>query len=274
VDRSRLTRAARLSRPAGLTLPGAGRGPRAAAYIRTARRQLPLLALPIAPVQGLWVTRRVIRLAEADGVTGTVGSGERTMHVVVLGDSVAAGYAVAHHRETVAGALAQRLAERFGAQVTWSVRGVSGYTAGQALALVDAEVLAPADLVFVSIGVNDAKNGHSTRRFRAEVETLFDAVLAAAPEAAVCLLGIPPLDGFPLLPRPLADVLGWRGRVFDAIGRSVVAARPRMFRIEASGMLAPEMFAEDGFHPSVTLHAAFADAVMAGLEERLSRSGR
>ena len=32
--------------------------------------------------------------------------------------------------------------------------------------------------------------------------------------------------------------------------------------------LGPEMFAGDGFHPSPALHAAFADAVMAGLSLR------
>ena len=41
--------------------------------------------------------------------------------------------------------------------------------------------------------------------------------------------------------------------------------RDRAFRIETSDPLGPEMFAGDGFHPSPILHAAFADAVMAGL---------
>jgi hypothetical protein len=61
----------------------------------------------------------------------------------------------------------------------------------------------------------------------------------------------------------LADVLGWRGRAFDAIGVAAVQARERSFRIAASEPLGPQMFAGDGFHPSPTLHAAFADAVMA-----------
>ena len=54
---------------------------------------------------------------------------------------------------------------------------------------------------------------------------LLDAILAAAPRARVCLLGIPPLDHFPAFPRPLADALGWRGRVFDAIGVEATRAR-------------------------------------------------
>ena len=43
-----------------------------------------------------------------------------------------------------------------------------------ALDLVSDEALADADLVFVSIGVNDLKNLHSTARFRREVEAASD----------------------------------------------------------------------------------------------------
>ena len=61
------------------------------------------LGLPIVPVQGYRLVRTLPRFADADGVTGRVGSGDRRMKVVALGDSVAAGYAVGHHRSSVAG---------------------------------------------------------------------------------------------------------------------------------------------------------------------------
>lgn len=230
------------------------------------RQLLPWLALPLVPFQGAWVTRTVPRLAEAAGTSGTVGHGPRRMKVVALGDSVTAGYGIEHHCDSVAGALAARLADRYAATVTWEVRAVSGYTAGQALTLVGPEALADADLVFVSVGVNDVKNLHCVARFRRELGALFDAVLTAAPHASVCLLGIPPLESFPALPRPLADVLGRRGRTFDAVGASVVAARLRALRIVTYEPLGKEMFAADGFHPSKRLHAAFADAVLAQLD--------
>jgi lysophospholipase L1-like esterase len=185
------------------------------------------------------------------------------MRVVALGDSVTAGYGLEHHRSSVAGQLAVRLAERHGATVDWQACAMTGATAGAALRLLSAGTLVDADLVFVSVGVNDLKNLHSATRFRRELSALLDAILAAAPRAQVCLLGIPPLDHFPAFPRPLADALGWRGRVFDAIGVAAVDSRQRAFRIQADEPLGPEMFAGDGFHPSPTLHAAFADAVMA-----------
>lgn len=223
------------------------------------------LGLPVVPVQGYRLTRSIQRFPDAEGVTGRVGSGPRQMKVVALGDSVAAGYAVDHHRSTVAGQLAVRLADRFDATVHWQACAMTGATAGEAIGLVTREALGDSDLVFLSIGVNDLKNLHSTARFRRELDVLLDAVLATAPRAQVCLLGIPPLDHFPAFPRPLADALGWRGRAFDAIGVAAVQARDRVFRIESTEPLGPEMFAQDGFHPSPVLHAAFADAVMAGL---------
>jgi lysophospholipase L1-like esterase len=233
------------------------------------------LGLPVVPLQGYRLARTLPRFADADGVTGRVGSGDRRMKVVALGDSVTAGYAVAHHRSSVAGQLAARLADRYDATVDWLACARSGATAGRAMTLVSAVDLADADLVFVSIGVNDLKNLHSSTRFRRELGSLLDAVLVAAPRAQVCLLGIPPLEHFPAFPRPLADALGWRGRVFDAIGVAAIRARERAFRIETVEPLGPEMFAGDGFHPSPTLHAAFADAVMEGLslpEDRDVRS--
>ena len=219
----------------------------------------------MVPFQGYRLIRTIPRFSDADGVTGRIGSGARRMRVVALGDSVAAGYAIGHHRSSIAGQLAVRLADRYGATVDWQACARTGATAGEAMDLVSCEALVEATLVFVSIGVNDLKNLHTATRFRRELAALLDAILAAAPRAQVCLLGIPPLEHFPALPRPLADVLGWRGRVFDAIGVEAVQTRERAFRIETAEPLGPRMFAGDGFHPSPTLHAAFAEAVMASL---------
>lgn len=234
------------------------------------RNAAPLIALPLAPLQGAWVQRRVPRFPDAEGRTGTAGDGERVVRLVVVGDSVAAGYAVPHHRTTVSGALARRLADKWAATVHWEVLGTTGHTAGEAaVSLTETEAvaaLAPADVVFVSIGVNDTKNLHSAARFRRELGQLLDTVLVAAPTAQVLVLGIPPLDQLPAVPRPLADALGWRGRAFDRISAQECARRDRVHRLWPADVLMREMFAGDGFHPSELLHAMFADAAMAALE--------
>lgn len=166
------------------------------------------VGLPMVPFQGYRLIRTIPRFSDADGVTGRIGSGACRMRVVALGDSVAAGYAIGHHRSSIAGQLAVRLADRYGATVDWQACARTGATAGEAMDLVSCEALVDATVVFVSIGVNDLKNLHTATRFRRELAALLDAILAAAPRAQVCLLGIPPLEHFPALPRPLADVLG------------------------------------------------------------------
>ena len=83
------------------------------------------LSLPLVPFQGYRLIRTLPRFADADGVTGRVGTGDRRMRVVALGDSVTAGYAVDHHRSSVAGQLALRLADRYGATVDWQACAMS-----------------------------------------------------------------------------------------------------------------------------------------------------
>lgn len=237
--------------------------------VRTAARWA---ALPLVPFQGLQVSRTAPRLPEAEGRRGSVGEGADRLRLVVLGDSLAAGVGLAHHRDSVAGQVATRLAERTGATVEWEVRAASGHTAGEVVGLVDRVALAEAAVVLVSVGVNDTKDLHSRRRFRRELADLLDAVLAAAPAADVLLLGVPPMELFPALPSPLADVLGRRSRQLDADSAAVAASRPWVSRVTPDVPATEGMFAPDGFHPSAALHGHLADAVVAVLDSRARTS--
>jgi lysophospholipase L1-like esterase len=227
----------------------------------------PWLLAPVALPQGLRLRRTALRLPAAQGEVGEIGFSTpdaEPLRVVVVGDSVAAGVGLDHHEASMAGLVAQGLAERHGRPATWTVIGVSGATAGEATQLFAGRPeLETADVVLISIGVNDTKNLHPARRWRRELGELLDAVLDAAPRADVLLFGIPPMDRLPALPRPLADFLGARSREFDRIGREVAALRPRIRRVE--GELPPgrrEWFASDGIHPSAVLHRQFADSVL------------
>lgn len=234
------------------------------------RRGLPLagvwLASPVLVTQGLRVRRRTLRLPDADGRVG--GSrGADDLRLVVVGDSVAAGVGVPHHGLTVAGRLAALLAESRDRPVSWDVLARTGATAGDVLAMVrEAPVVAGADVVVVSVGVNDTKNLHPDRRWRAELSALLDEAVAAAPDAAVVLVGVPPMEAFPALPRALAAVLGARARRLDRIGREVAAAR-RVRRLDLELTSADGLFAEDGFHPSALMHARLAAQIARLLDE-------
>lgn len=227
-----------------------------------AARGLPVWAmLPVVLGQGLRVRRTTARLPAADGATGRVGSGPRRLRVAVVGDSLAAGVGVNHHRDTVAGQLAARLAWRYDATVDWVVHACTGHTAGEANDLLRSVELASADVVVVSVGVNDAKNLHTLARWRRELAALLDHVLREAPHARVLLLALPPLEAFPSLPAPLSVILGARALRLEAVAAEVVAGRPRVRRVDLDLAEEPAgAFASDGFHPGPPIHRRLAEA--------------
>jgi len=221
-----------------------------------------LAFLPIVLVQGRRVRRTVERLPEATGTTGRIGSGEDLLRVVVVGDSVAAGVGVADHRDSMAGRLAARLHERSGRPVHWEVLARSGADAVEVAALLPrAAAVDGAAVVVVSVGVNDVKNLRSDSSYRMGVRDLLVGIVRAAPEARVFVLGLPPVESLPALPRPLADLLGARGRRLDRIGAEVamgLAAVTRLELTEEELAAVAEPFAGDGFHPGPGLHDVFA----------------
>ncbi|MER7559511.1 SGNH/GDSL hydrolase family protein [Nocardioides sp. NPDC126508] len=213
--------------------------------------------------QAVHVKRTALRLPPAEGTTGTVGTGEPTFRVAVVGDSLAAGIGLSHHSESIAGRLAQLLAETHGATVSWQVQAEGGLTAGGVSALLDRDRLTQCDAVVVSVGVNDTKDLHSRSRWRRELGELLDQVTAAAPSAKVVLLAVPPMEHFPALPAQLAQALGNRARVMDQVAAEVVARRlSRVRRIEVELTNADGTFSADGFHPSTLVHTALAEKVV------------
>lgn len=224
----------------------------------------PLLAVGAVGLlawQGVTARRTIERLPEADGLTGACGEAGAPFHLVVLGDSVAAGVGIAHHDETLAGRLATLLAADT-RTVRRTVLAESGLTAGGVLEQFGQHPeIASADLVVLSVGVNDALGLHSVRRWRRELGELLGAVTSAAPQARVVLLGVPDMAQFTRLPRPLRDVLGHRSRRLDGAGRDLAAEFTRVQHLPLDlSMLdeGVEAFAADGFHPSSALHSAIA----------------
>lgn len=220
-----------------------------------------LAAGPVLLVQGRRVRRTTPRLAEADGARNDDGPAL----VAVVGDSVAAGVGVDRHEHTVAGRLAARLSATRGTPVGWRVVARSGATAGEVTSLLQGhrDELRAAEVVAVSVGVNDTLRLHPDERWRRELAGLLDAVIEAAPGADVVLLGVPPMGEFPALPTPLRQLLGGRARRLDAIGRAVVATRPRVRHLPLTAGLAAGSFAADGFHPSAASHEVLAGQVEA-----------
>ena len=75
------------------------------------------------------------------------------------------------------------------------------------------------DFVLIALGVNDSIEFHSSRRWATDLEKLIEAIRAAVGDVPILLAGVPPLDCFPLLPKPLSFVLGARSA---ALGQASV----------------------------------------------------
>lgn len=192
--------------------------------------------------------------------------------VVGLGDSVTAGDGLRGPEETVTA----RLAARLGA--TWVVRARSGLTSRGIARLLDravaADDVAAADVVVVSVGVNDLTRLTPLPLWRRDLGALLARVTALS-SGRVVLLGMPPVRAFPRLPRPVAAVLGARAERMDRVGRDVARRYGVLHLPLPARLLEPEgAFAADGFHPSARSHDVLARLVADLLADPADRRTR
>ncbi|MGW0038818.1 SGNH/GDSL hydrolase family protein [Gordonia sp. NPDC003376] len=229
---------------------------------------------PVALVQGLRARKTVVRLPQAVGDHDVIGDDRdgRVTRLVVLGDSLAGGVGVDHHRDTLAGGVARRLAARVDGPVEWHVYAQTGFTAREAITLIDPEALSAADVVVVSVGANDAKNMVRSQQWRIDLTTLMDAVVDGAADAAqIVLLPVPILDMCPALPGTLAAALGRRAARFDAVADEVAARNGRIRRFDRFIPPGDDLFAADGFHPSESFHGIYAGLIDSVLTTPITR---
>ncbi len=207
---------------------------------------------PLVAAQGLWVSRRAPRFAAAAGPrSGAVGDGP-TLRLLALGDSIIDGVGAETIEQALVGRFAEALARRMRTTVEWHAVGRTGAKSSR----VRAELLKRMprdefDMILVSVGVNDVTGLARSRTWTREVGALVDELRARSPRAVVLMAGLPPLDGFPLLPQPLRYVFGLRARTFDRLLERVVALRDRCFHVPTEFVPSPEKFSADGYHPSI-----------------------
>ncbi|MDX1499456.1 MAG: SGNH/GDSL hydrolase family protein [Woeseiaceae bacterium] len=230
-------------------------------------------AVPLLAPQGLWVRMTAPRFAGAGGeAAGAFGDGPE-LTFVGFGDSTVAGVGARDYAHALVGQTARYLAERTGRRVRWRAHGIIGANTTRLLDQHFAHVdFGDADIVGLSVGVNDVTALTRLERWRRNLDELFDRINAANPDALVVFGGLPPLGEFPLLPQPLRRVLGQRARELDRVAREVVAAHPQGIYVTCAFESRPGTFAPDGYHPSEESYAVLgrvtADAIAARLAGR------
>lgn len=222
-----------------------------------------LLLAPIIVPQALWVAARASRLPEANGARlGTVGEGA-PLRLLVVGDSSAAGVGVDTQDDALAAKTAQALASS--RKVAWRLIARSGATVASTLRHLAEAPADRFDVALTALGVNDAKNAVRRVAWQRNYAQLVDLLENRFAVRHVLASGLPPIDRFPVLPRPLRDVLGARARDFDDDLRTLAAMRrcvqhlPMDFAMDVSDM------ASDGFHPGARIYAAWGSAAGAAI---------
>ncbi len=191
-----------------------------------------------------------------------VGGEGEPLRLIALGESTVAGVGARTHETGLAGQLALALAKHTHRSVEWLVVARSGINARKCRAeLVPQLSGRGADVVMIALGVNDAIEFHTARRWASDVEKLIEAVRAQLGDALVLLSGVPPLNYFPALPEPLSFVLGARSAALGRASLKLVKKLKRVeyvpFRIE--GERYDDLFCRDGFHPGELGYSRWAE---------------
>ena len=221
--------------------------------------------------QALYVRRRAPRFAAANGHhQSAVGMGPN-LKLLALGDSIVAGVGVPQMPQALAGQTAQALTQLVKARISWTALGRVGATSSKLLERLASQLPSEeADLIILSVGVNDITSLTSLARWRGQLTEILKILQHHAPSSPVAVAGIPPLRGFPILPNPLRMLMGMRGERFDQVAQEVVSRFPNAVHVPLSFEPLPHLFSADGFHPSAESYRDFgvvmAECLLAKLD--------
>jgi lysophospholipase L1-like esterase len=221
----------------------------------------------IAVAQGLVVLPqgRRVRAATpklADAALPWTGelAGSDPIRLLVLGDSTAAGVGAATQEEALPGRLADALHARTGRGIRWRAVGANGATARDLTQrFLDEAVTEPSDLLFLTVGANDAMKMRGTGAYVRDVRRILDAFDARNPGGLVLMSSLPVFGRFVLLPQPLRTALYRHSLALEAAARRLLSRRPNAHLSSDPPPYTEEFWATDLFHPGPSGYRDWAD---------------
>ncbi|KQR97405.1 GDSL family lipase [Williamsia sp. Leaf354] len=222
------------------------------------------------------IPHRTDNAPNGDGLYLPDGSGperitprsEFDLHLMVFGDSTAAGLGADVADETPGVALTRMLCRESGLTVRLSTKAIVGATSRGLSGQVDAMLIAgaPPDVAVILVGANDitARNrpGPAARRLGSAVRRLREV------DAHVIVGTCPDLGAVTAIPQPLRSVLRqWGFRLAAAQEHEVRAAGgrpvPLADLLAKEFLAAPErMFSADNYHPSAAGYLLAAQTML------------
>jgi lysophospholipase L1-like esterase len=228
-------------------------------YLR-ASRTLAVLQSPVVLTQGRRLKRSTPHLPDAARPWAGELAGPRVLRLLVLGDSTAAGVGAATQQEALPGRLADALHARTGRGIRWRAVGKNGATAREIIRdYLDEALTEPVDLLFLSVGANDAMTMRGTAAFAADVRHILNAFGERNPDAFVLMSSLPVFGRFALLPQPLRTALYRHSLALEGAARRIVEVRPRTLMSYDPPPYAEGFWAPDFFHPSASGYRDWAD---------------
>jgi lysophospholipase L1-like esterase len=222
--------------------------------------------------EALYVTRREYLSADtAPAIRGTYGRAfAPPLRFAVLGDSTGAGVGVSRVEDSVAGRIAQVLADT-GRFVTLDGLAVSGSRVADLAPQVSRALVHRPDVALVLIGANDATHATRLGGIRHDIGEAVGRLTRAG--VAVVVGTCPDMGAATAFPEPLREVVAWLGRrVGAASGDAARAAGAAVVDIGAETGAAfradPRRYlASDRFHPSADGYALWANAVAGAVRQ-------
>ena len=252
-----------------------------------------VLLAPVYLYQGRRIKRDTVRLPEPHGErhghvqlnhsANTLSANtqkdavKKTLTVMIVGDSAAAGVGSQTQQEALAGKLIPILQQQSVIhtqfdELTWSLQATTGHTSFDILRRL---YILPApsqavDVMVLSVGVNDTTANVSARKWQQQIEAIITIAQRKFGVRELIFSSLPPMAQMPAIPAPLNNFVGAKASVLDKILQKICAEHdsvtymatdfPRMIEEHASGtpIDITVMFASDGFHPSSLMYGYWA----------------
>jgi lysophospholipase L1-like esterase len=243
-----------------------------------------ILSIPLLPIlyfQGKRVKATVPSLPEAEGKEGVAtAASDKTLQVLLIGESTIAGVGVATHEEGFAGAFGRELATLLQVNVHWKVYARSGYTARKvANKLVPKIAETSPDMILAGLGGNDAFTLNTPWQWQADILQLIDSLQVKFPGKPIFFLNMPPIKEFPAFTPVMKFVIGNLVELHGDALQATVGKRENVYyygrnitlkdwneRLKIQG--STKDYFSDGVHPSKLTYQTWAKDMAGYLVER------
>ncbi len=261
-----------------------------------------VLLAPIYLYQGRKIKRDTVRLPEPNGerhgqvqlndaIESLKEAHKRTLNLMVVGDSAAAGVGSETQQEALVGNLIPVLTQQSAIQnqfdiLNWSLQATTGHTSFDILRrlYVLPAPSQPVDVMVLSVGVNDTTSKVSVDKWHQQIESIIAIAQRKFGVRELIFLSLPPMAQMPAIPAPLNNFVGAKASILDGILQQICMAHdnvtymatdfPRMIAEHSNGtpIDIKVMFASDGFHPSSLMYGYWAQQVSELIVELLDSS--